>query len=107
MNREKILLFSLMFILFKPGFCQNNISINLWDNEEKPFYKENTLEEYYKKEWGTLNDYNVTEPTLEIFPAKGENQNKCVLILPGGGYTLIAINHEGYMILPDYFLNKE
>ena len=56
------------------------------------------LEEYYKKEWGTLNVYNVTESTLEIFPARGENHNKCVLVLPGGDYNLVAINHEGYDI---------
>ena len=105
MNFEKIFLFLLMFDLFKPGFCQSNIIINIWDNEEKPFYKENTLEEYYKKEWGTLNVYNVTEPTLEIFPARGENHNKCVLVLPGGDYNLVAINMRD-MTLPEYFLNK-
>ena len=98
MNFEKVFLSLLIFSLFTPCFCQSNILINIWDSEEKPFYKENTLEEYYKKEWGTLNVYNVTEPTLEIFPAKGKNQNKCVLILPGGGYNLVAINHEGYDI---------
>ena len=98
MNFEKIFLSLLMLHIIQPSFCQSNILINIWGNKEKPFYKENTLEEYFKKEWGTLNVYNVTEPTLEIFPAKGKNQNKCVLILPGGGYSLVAINHEGYDI---------
>jgi acetyl esterase/lipase len=68
----------------------------LWDTGEKPYHKENNLQEHEKEEWGTMNAYNVTEPTLTIYPAKGENSEKSVLILPGGGYSLVAVNHEGY-----------
>lgn len=68
----------------------------LWENEEKPYYKKNILKEYEKEEWGTMNAYNVTEPTLTIYPAKGENTGRSVIIIPGGGYSLVAIHHEGY-----------
>lgn len=68
----------------------------LWSPGEKPYYKENTLKEYEKEEWGTMNAYQVTEPTLTIYPAQGENSGKSVILIPGGGYSLVAINHEGY-----------
>ena len=71
-------------------------TVMLWDKEAKPYYKENTLREYEKEEWGTLNAYDVTEPTLTIYPAKGKKSKKSVLILPGGGYSLVAVHHEGY-----------
>jgi acetyl esterase/lipase len=39
---------------------------------------------------------NVTEPTLTVFPATGENKSDAaVLIFPGGGYNILAWNLEG------------
>ena len=40
--------------------------------------------------------FDVTEPTLTIYRAKGENSGKAVIVLPGGGYSVEAIYHEGY-----------
>jgi acetyl esterase/lipase len=40
---------------------------------------------------------DVTDPILEVFPAPaGKNNGKAVIINPGGGYSILAINHEGY-----------
>ena len=33
---------------------------------------------------------------LTVYPAEGENTGKAVLIIPGGGYGLVAMYHEGY-----------
>jgi acetyl esterase/lipase len=42
---------------------------------------------------------DVTDPILEVFPAPaGKNNGKGVVICPGGGYAILAINHEGYEI---------
>ena len=71
-------------------------TMSLWGKGEKPYYKENTLEEYEKEAFGTTCVYNITEPTLTIYKAKGENTGKAVLILPGGGYSLVALYHEGF-----------
>ncbi len=34
-------------------------------------------------------------PTLEKFPVKNSNRDKVIIICPGGGYGILAINHEG------------
>ena len=39
----------------------------------------------------------VSEPTLTIYlPAKGQNTGVAVIICPGGGYGIEAMDHEGY-----------
>ncbi|MCZ4225361.1 alpha/beta hydrolase [Pedobacter rhodius] len=41
----------------------------------------------------------VTNPTLTVFPAPVDKANgTAVIICPGGGYSILAINHEGYNI---------
>jgi len=69
----------------------------LWDGK-KPYYKENKLKEYTEELWGTTCVYNITEPTLTVYKAKGENLGNAVIIIPGGGYELVALYHEGYDI---------
>ena len=76
--------------------AQAQDEIKLWEGEQKPFYKENVLEEYEKEVWGTQCVFNITEPTLTIFKAEGKNSGKAVIIIPGGGYELVAMYHEGY-----------
>ncbi len=69
---------------------------NLWEGESKPYYKENNLKEYEKESWNVICAFNVTEPTLTIYKAEGKNTGKAVIILPGGGYSVVAIYHEGH-----------
>jgi acetyl esterase/lipase len=40
--------------------------------------------------------FDITEPTLTLYKAKGLNSGKAVLIIPGGGYSLVALYHEGF-----------
>ncbi|WP_349318232.1 alpha/beta hydrolase [Chitinophaga sp. MM2321] len=48
---------------------------------------------------------DVTDPVLEIFPATAKNNTGAsVIICPGGGYSILAINLEGYEIAA--WLNK-
>ncbi|MBB6459043.1 alpha/beta hydrolase [Flammeovirga kamogawensis] len=70
--------------------------IHLWEGQEKPFYKENDLKEYEEEAYGTTCVFDITEPTLTVFKAKGKNTGKAVVIIPGGGYGLVAMYHEGY-----------
>lgn len=69
---------------------------NLWEGQKKPFYKENNLNEYEEVAWETQCVFNITEPTLTVYPAIGNNSEKAVIVIPGGGYSLVAIYHEGY-----------
>jgi acetyl esterase/lipase len=38
---------------------------------------------------------HVSRPTVSIFPAKGKNTGAAVLVFPGGGYRVLAIDLEG------------
>lgn len=47
-------------------------------------------------QWGQEVYTKVNRPTLTIYKATESNTNQtAVLILPGGGYTILAANHEG------------
>ena len=46
-----------------------------------------------------LRVHQVTEPTLKAyFPSKELANGAAVVICPGGGYRILAIDHEGYQI---------
>ena len=68
----------------------------LWEGQSKPYYKENNLKEHEKQAFGVTCVYDVTEPTLTVYRAQGQNSGRAVIIIPGGGYTLESIYHEGY-----------
>jgi acetyl esterase/lipase len=54
--------------------------------------------EYIKKgNDGKLRVHNITIPTLTIFEAPKEKANgTSIIICPGGGYSIVAISHEGF-----------
>jgi acetyl esterase/lipase len=70
----------------------------LWEKDKMPFAKDNSLIEYKKEMYGTQCVFNVTEPTLTVYQATGNNSKKAVVILPGGGYSMLAMYHEGYEV---------
>lgn len=42
---------------------------------------------------------NIAQPTLAIFPANpAKARGGALIIAPGGGYNLVAINHEGWAV---------
>ena len=43
--------------------------------------------------WTAVED--VVRPTLSVFPAKGANTGVAVVVFPGGGYNVLAIDLEG------------
>lgn len=68
----------------------------LWDGEEKPYFKKNNLQEY-EEPWDAIRCvYDITEPTMTVYQAEGENSGKAVIIIPGGSYEFVALYHEGY-----------
>jgi len=38
---------------------------------------------------------NVSSPTLTVYPPKGKNSGGAVVVFPGGGYQILAIDLEG------------
>ncbi|ATP58612.1 alpha/beta hydrolase [Pedobacter ginsengisoli] len=48
---------------------------------------------------GIIRVSKVSEPTLAVFlPSKEKATGAAVIICPGGGYGILAINHEGYNV---------
>lgn len=70
----------------------------LWEGQGKPYYKENQLQEYEEEMFGSIGVLDITEPTLTVYRAEGDNLGKAVVILPGGGYEVVAMYHEGYEV---------
>ena len=91
---QKFILIILSLIFSILSFSQEKIKI--WEGEKMPFYKTNSVEEYEALNWGSKCVFKVVYPEITIYAAKGENSQRAVVILPGGGYTAEAIYHEGY-----------
>lgn len=41
---------------------------------------------------------DITDPTLQVFKPTGKSNGAAVVVCPGGGYQILAINLEGYEI---------
>jgi acetyl esterase/lipase len=83
----------LLAVLCQPLSAQTEIS--LWGEEAAPYSKENTLQGYVAPCWGADCAYQVVSPTLTIYTPPGKGNGNAVLVLPGGGYDVVAIFHEG------------
>ena len=42
--------------------------------------------------------HNVPTPALELFPTTQKHSRGTIMVCPGGGYSILAINHEGYYV---------
>lgn len=90
------ILVGLVFIMPRFLLAQTD-SILLWP-ESPPFSKPNELVE---TTWTTnvMRVKDVTEPELYTFlPPANQRSGSSVVICPGGGYRILAIDHEGYAV---------
>ncbi|MFC0772157.1 alpha/beta hydrolase-fold protein [Terrimonas alba] len=73
--------------------------ISLWEGKAPNSIANPTMQQTIDSADGWVKMKNVTEPTLEIFPAQKSKANgTAVIICPGGAYSALAINHEGYNV---------
>lgn len=93
-NYKKTFLILISILLISRSYSQD--VYQLWKGQQKPFYKANDLKEYQEEAWDTQCVFDITEPTLTVYPAKGDNSGVAVIVIPGGGYSLVAMFHEGY-----------
>src|SRR5580658_7599458 len=42
--------------------------------------------------------HKVETPALELFPTAQKPARGTIMVCPGGGYGILAINHEGYYV---------
>jgi acetyl esterase/lipase len=73
----------------------NPQEIPLWGDETPPFSKAHDIEEYIAACWGADCAYQVVQPTITIYKAAEPQSDAFVVIVPGGGYDVVAIFHEG------------
>lgn len=68
--------------------------VKIWDNTTAPHTNEETKDENLDK-----NNFvgNTSQLALYIYKAdKAKNSRRCIVILPGGGYSRVCITKEGY-----------
>lgn len=78
----------------KPGKFEE--VFKLWPNEVPLQLKQEKQE---PEKWGKWGFVNIHEPTLTYYPAQKEKANgMAILVIPGGGYGQVCINHEGHQV---------
>lgn len=97
---KQIIIIQILLTLSFYSFSQNNEIIHLWPGKvpgeikpkSEPVISDNTS-------GGVLRISEVTDPAIVVFPAKKENCNGFgVIVCPGGGYSKLALDKEGYEI---------
>ncbi|HEY4786004.1 MAG TPA: alpha/beta hydrolase [Bacteroidales bacterium] len=89
----------LMLLFFMNVYGQEKI-VKVWPGKipgaiDNPSYKEETI--YVDQKSPRIS--KVTDPTLTCYFAPKDKANgAAVIICPGGGYTRLAIDHEGYQV---------
>ncbi len=99
MKHSKLIILLCVGLHLTNAFAQNKI-VNLW-NEYIPgsMSNEKYVEENLVLENGTVRVQKVTNPTLSVYlPAKEKANGSAIVICPGGGYALLAYDHEGIQI---------
>ena len=90
----KRVLFLIVLSMSLNGFSQDTI-MPLWPKDKIPNYVKSDESESSKRN-GILAISQVQEPTIEVYlPAKANANGQAMLILPGGGYGILAYDWEG------------
>jgi len=86
-----------LFIIFLLGSLSSQAQqeLELWQGETPPYSKPVEDQEYIDDCWGGVRcAHRVINPTLTLYPSENSSQD-WVLVVPGGGYDVVAIYHEG------------
>lgn len=94
----------LIFIIITKMSAQTEI--DLWPGTPPNSIQNDTINEKTTTDKnGIVRVQFVKKPTLKIYlPDKAKNSGAAVIICPGGGYSILAIDHEGYKVAE--FLNS-
>ena len=96
-KRHSLYLLPLLLMLY----CSMGIAgqeIPIWTDQPAAWSRDNDVETYIAPCWGSDCAYDVTVPTLTLHIPPGSGNGNAVLVLPGGGYDVVAIFHEGVEI---------
>jgi acetyl esterase/lipase len=100
MRTNKFALTLIIATLFATNSFSQNPVLTVWPNGVPGSVKNDTYSEKATEANGIANRYEkVTDPTLTVFlPSADKATGTAVLICPGGGYGVLAFDHEGYAI---------
>ncbi|MGH2644448.1 MAG: alpha/beta hydrolase [Chitinophagaceae bacterium] len=92
--------------MFTTAFAQDSTVVYLWPGavpgQQAPKQKAVTTTDH---SGGVTRLTDVTNPSLILFrPSPEQNNHAAVLVCPGGGYAILAINLEGFEIA--HWLNR-
>lgn len=95
MNKTKTMLLASAMLLAAPAWAQES-ERNIWPDKRpaEVVLKKGKM----KQEMGDddiLRIQQMPVPTLQKFPVVKSPKGKVVVICPGGGYQILAVNHEG------------
>lgn len=103
---KRVSLYLILFVFATIADGQNRI-IELWPNGVPNNLKTEIPEGNREKEGVLTHVFDVTIPTLTIYPANVEPGQKspAVIICPGGGYVNLSILKEGYNVAEFFAAN--
>ena len=95
MNKTKTMLLASAMLLAAPAWAQESAR-NIWPDKRpaEVVLKKGKM----KQEMGDddiLRIQQMPVPTLQKFPVVKSPKGKVVIVCPGGGYQILAVNHEG------------
>lgn len=98
---SKYLLFLSFIFVSMQGYGQ--AIIPLYKDKIPNSIKADYKEEIIRNDQGQIRYSKVTSPTLEVYlPSPEKSTGAAVLIVPGGGYGVIAYTHEGIDIAKEF-----
>lgn len=90
-------LFTCFFLLFSVHVYSQRPEIKLYPNGTPGLKPGVKVEEINTSKPGEIIRLrNVTVPTLTVYVPKNKTSDASVIICPGGGYYILAFDHEGY-----------
>lgn len=95
MNKTKTMLLASAMLLAAPAWAQES-ERNIWPDKRpaEVVLKKGKMKQTMGDD-GILRIQQMPVPTLQKFPVVKSPKGKVVVICPGGGYQILAVNHEG------------
>lgn len=95
MNKTKTMLLASAMLLAAPAWAQES-ERNIWPDKRpaEVVLKKGKMKQAMGED-DILRIQQMPVPTLQKFPVVKSPKGKVVIVCPGGGYQILAVNHEG------------
>ncbi|PIA79467.1 xylanase [Gaetbulibacter sp. 4G1] len=99
-NKKQIIFLSIAIFFTLQNFAQTMETINLWtDQVPNEINEKHHAVQTSDTSNNVIRLTDVTNPILEVYkPDNAKNNGASIIVCPGGGYQILAIDLEGYEI---------